>query len=594
MSIIPEPWQAEVALLLIVLLLAAFMSERYPADVTAAGGAALFILLGLVPVDDVMQAFANPAPITIAALFVISGALVRTGLLEAMAGYLVDRASVTPRAALVTFFLGALVASAFVNNTPVVLILIPVITRLARALDTAETRLLIPLSYVAIVGGTCTLIGTSTNILVAGVAQEQGLERFGIFEITGVGLMVAAAGLVSLMVLGPLLLPGRAGSRVGATADLGYLTEVRIGAEYGGIGRPLAEVSDFRRAGVRVTGLRTGSGIVRRKLDERVLEAGDVLILRADLSELLTLHETEHLVVGLRRGGRTPEGEPMIAEAIVTPALGRRHDTLSDLEIASRYGMIVLGAHRHGHPAGPDLAAARLRPADKLLLEGPASAFERLSQRGELVSVTVSAGRAYRRAKAPVAVLALVGIVALAAFGVAPIEILSLIAVAAILILRCIDNDEAWSAIDGGILVLIFSMLIIGRGMENSGAVQLIADAAAPWLEPLPAIAMLAAVYLMTSILTETVTNNAVAVVVTPVAIALAEGAGLDPRGFVVAVMMGASASFATPVGYQTNTLVYGAGDYRFTDFLKIGVPMNLIAGAAAVLAIPVFFPLGG
>jgi di/tricarboxylate transporter len=208
-----------------------------------------------------------------------------------------------------------------------------------------------------------------------------------------------------------------------------------------------------------------------------------------------------------------------------------------------------------------------------------------------MMTVTLSSGRAYRRGRAPIALLALLAVVGLAALNVAPIAIVSLVAVALILILRCIDSEEAWGAIDAQILVLIFAMLIVGVGLQETGAVQLIVDTLAPVLDGLPPILLLAAIYAVTSILTEMVTNSAVAVILTPIAVGLAAQAGIDPRPLVVAVMFGASASFATPIGYQTNTLVYGAGDYRFTDFLKIGVPMNLIVGAASVIAIPLFFP---
>ena len=203
----------------------------------------------------------------------------------------------------------------------------------------------------------------------------------------------------------------------------------------------------------------------------------------------------------------------------------------------------------------------------------------------------MAGGRPFRRGKAPLALAALFAVVALAAIGVADISLVSLVAVAFILILRCIDNDEAWSSIDAGVLVLIFSMLVVGAGLQHSGAIALIVGAIAPPLADMPPIIALAAVYLLASTLTEAVTNSAVAVVVTPLAIGLADQIGVDPRPFVVAVMFGASASFATPIGYQTNTLVYGAGNYKFTDFIKIGLPMNIIVGAAAVLTIPVFFP---
>ncbi|MFT6536858.1 MAG: di/tricarboxylate transporter, partial [Loktanella salsilacus] len=286
-----------------------------------------------------------------------------------------------------------------------------------------------------------------------------------------------------------------------------------------------------------------------------------------------------------------PDGDLVIAEAMVTGGSRAGSQTLDQMSIGYRHGMRVLGAYRHGHQMGPDLRSARLRAADSLLLEGTQGAFEQLSSAGDMMTVTLSSGRAYRRGRAPIALLALLAVVGLAALNVAPIAIVSLVAVALILILRCIDSEEAWGAIDAQILVLIFAMLIVGVGLQETGAVQLIVDTLAPVLDGLPPILLLAAIYAVTSILTEMVTNSAVAVILTPIAVGLAAQAGIDPRPLVVAVMFGASASFATPIGYQTNTLVYGAGDYRFTDFLKIGVPMNLIVGAASVIAIPLFFP---
>ncbi len=594
-DLIPADLAPLVALGLLLLLLAAFIWEKYPPDVTAAGAAGLFIVLGLVPVDLVLGVFSNSAPITIAAMFVLSGALVRTGLLEALSNRIIRLADISPAAAAGAFITATILGSAFVNNTPVVLVLIPVVIRLARSMDIAETRLLIPLSYVAIMGGTLTLIGTSTNILISGVATDQGLAPFGIFEIAPVGLVVIVTGLVALGILGPLLLPSRSGGMDNAeTRDAVYLTEVRVTEDFGSIDTPLGEIASFGHAGLQVTGVRQGGVLRRAQLADHVVLAGDELILRATMSELLTLHAAPGLVIGYRRGAApagAAESDLVVAEAMVTAGRRGGNQTLDQMSIGYRHGMRVLGAHRHGHQIGPDLRTVKLRAADSLLLEGSPGAFEQLSAAGDMMTVTLSSGRAYRRTRAPLALLALLAVVGLSALNVAPIAVLSLVAVSAILILRCIDSDEAWGAIDAQILVLIFAMLIVGVGLQETGAVQLIVDTLAPFLNGLPPIMLLAALYLVTSILTEMVTNSAVAVILTPIAVGLAAQAGVDPRPLVVAVMFGASASFATPIGYQTNTLVYGAGDYRFSDFLKIGVPMNLVVGLAAVLAIPVFFP---
>lgn len=586
-----EPY---IALAIVLLLFVAFISERFEPDVTAAGAAAVFIIFGFVPTNEVLAAFANPAPLTIAAMFVISGALVRTGLLDALANRVVAAARKRPIAGTAAFLIVTLVASGLMNNTPVVIVLIPVAIRLAQSLDFAATRLLIPLSYMAVLGGTCTLIGTSTNLLVDGVSQASGLEPFSIFEITPVGLAAATTGGLALLLLGPVLLPNRkdlAGQ--GSDDEATFLTEVRLRKDYPSIGRPIHEIAALNRRGIEIIGIRARSGVKRDGLSEHVLEPGDRIIAKVATSELLTLRKLPGIEVGLRQGP-TAENIPelIVAEAIVTLSRRSRGVRIAQLAIGHRYGMRVLGAHRHGELLGPDLSTALLRPADTLLLEGTPEGFARLTEAGDLAAITDAGGRAFRRGKAPLALFALFGVVALAAAGFAEISVLALVAVAAILVLRCIDNDEAWASIDASVLVLIFSMLIVGTGMQNAGAVSLIVETLAPALVDWPPIVTLAAIYILSSALTEAVTNNAVAVVVTPLAIGVAAELGADPRPFVVAVMFGASASFATPVGYQTNTLVYGAGNYRFGDFLRVGIPMNIIVGGSVVGAIPIFFPL--
>jgi di/tricarboxylate transporter len=269
--------------------------------------------------------------------------------------------------------------------------------------------------------------------------------------------------------------------------------------------------------------------------------------------------------------------------------IGRR---VATLRLHRRYGVYLLAIHRAGENIRTNLDDVRLLPGDTLLFESSPEGIRRLTEDLGVINLSEPAERPYRRTKAPLVIGVVAAIMLLAALEVLPIAALAVIGVAIVILTRCIDTDEAYQSLDGRILILIFSMLAISRSMVDTGAVALIVDAVVPLLADLPPMLMLAAVYFLASAMTETITNNGVAVILTPIVIALAAGLGYDPRPFVVAVMFAASASFATPIGYQTNTMVYSAGGYRFTDFVKVGLPMNVICGLTSIFLIPFFWPL--
>ena len=596
-----EYWQMYLVFAVLVFAGVSFVREWMPPDMVAMFSLGIILLPGIfgfniLEANELTSAFSNPAPLTIACMFVMSAGLEKSGCIRALgSGFKSIAGGTELRVLIILMGLGA-VLSAFVNNTPVVVVFLPIVLSLAKSTELKSSRLLMPLSFACILGGTCTLTGSSTNLIIDGIAQNQGLEPFSMFELTKLGAIYAAIGFLYMLTIGRKLLPKHdsIAVKLSQSEEREFLTQVVVNADSPIIGKTIPETLSKLIKEARVIEVRRRGVPVQEPLNQLLVEEKDRILISVHGDDFQDLKDTEGLRLTAYQNLKleTLERRPaMLLEGIIGPQSSIVGRTLKELKFRQRFGVLILGIHRQSDDFRKNFEDVRIHSGDTLIIEGPPQAIARVRKEKDFVSLSEPPQPPVRRGKALVAASITLGFVMAASFSGQPIFMIALLASLAMLATRCLDPADAYNAVSWNIIFLIIGMLGLGKAMEVTGGAGLIANGVISVFGDSSPVIILAVVYLLSSILTELISNNAVAVLLTPIVVGIATALGIEPRPLIVAIMFGCSASFATPIGYQTNTYVYGAGGYRFSDFLKVGVPLNLILWIVATLLIPVFWP---
>jgi len=582
---------------LLAIAVGLFVWDRVPFDVAAVIILALLLLSGLVSPREGLAGFSNPATVTIGAMFILSEGLRRTGALEAVsdlfAEYGEDNYWVT-----LTLMMGVIgIASAFINNTAAVAIFIPVVISVASEMNLSASKLLMPLSFASMFGGVCTLLGTSTNILVSSIAQDHGAEPFGMFEFTVVGLVFLAVGLAYIYTIGVRLIPARR-ARQDLTADYEmqeYLTDVCLDEESPYVGDTIDEsklTADLDLDIVQL--LRSPEEPIQRDMDAP-MEAGNVLRIRGSVEEIEKLIEREDVSLRPARQWYDTDlegGPDKLIEAVTAPDSSLESRRIAEVDFQERFGAIPLAIRRRGgNLQQEDLGEVRLSGGDAVLLDLRKERTAEVERDPSFVVTSEVDVPSYRDERIPVALLILAGVVGAAAFNFVPIVVSAITGCVLMILTGCLTTEEAYQAVNWKVIFLLAGVIPLGTAMENSGAAQMLSQTLLEVLQPFGPTAVLSGFFFVSMMLTNVISNQATAALLAPIALQTAGTLGVSARPFLMAITYAASLSFMTPVGYQTNTMIYGPGRYKFTDFTKVGTPLNLILWFVGTFLIPWYWP---
>lgn len=592
---------ALITLLIIGIAIVLFATEVFSIDLVAIGVMVALILSGVVSLSEGLDGFSNPAVITVAFMFILSGALLKTGALQFITHRLSRIFARNVRLGVFLMMLLVAVISAFVNNTPVVAVFIPVVIQIARSARINPAKLLIPLSFASIMGGMCTLIGTSTNLLVNGIALREGVPEIGFFQMSGVAIVLLITGILYTVFIGVRMLPSR-DNEPDLKTKFGlrdYLTDIEILPGSGLAGVRIMHSAIVRELQIEVLEIRRNGSRFTLPPGDFVLQAGDVLKTRCNAEKIRGLKDQARIVSNpdLMIGDHTlNEGNSTLVEIVITSNSDMEGQTLREADFRRRFRAAPLAIRHREEVLHENLYEVTLRPGDVILAEVKTHYIQALKQMENeqdapfaIISeeqLTDFDRKGFRRAIAVVLAMVIV-----AAIGWANIATAAILAVILLVLAGNISMKEAYEFVNWKIVFVLAGVLSFGVAMRNSGLDSHIAGLFTGHLGSYGPVIVLSAIYLATSLLTELMSNNATAALMAPIAVTTATALGLSTTPFLIAVMFAASASFMTPIGYQTNTMVYSAGQYRFTDFLKVGFLLNLLFWLIASFLIPMFFP---
>ncbi len=587
---------------IIIVALILFATERIRVDLVAALIMATLMVIGLIRPNfldygDAVSGFSNKATVTVAAMFILSAGLLKSGAINLISGRLLRYGAHGEKKLFLVLMATAGVVSAFINNTAAVAVFLPVTLTISKSYQISPSKLLIPLSFVSIVGGTCTLIGTSTNILVSSMAADAGIGGFGMFELTKLGAVFFFVGLIYLFFFARVLLPDRVqNQKLTKKYRMGnYLTALVINEGSPLVNNTPAESRVNSKYDVTILEIIRNDKHIWSGLRDAKLQIGDILLVRGTIDGFMAMKNAEGVTIRSQERFADKEldsDDSVLSEGVIAPSSPLVGKTLKEANFRHIYNVFALAIRKHGETLHNKIGHIRLEVGDALLLQGQKRAMESLSGSSLFLMMQEVNFPIIRKEKALVAILITAGVVLTAALGIMPILVSAIVGCLLLVLSGCVTVQEAYDSIDWFVIFLLAGVIPLGLVMENTGTAAWLSAQLLSITEQFGPVVILSAFYLIVTIFTSIMSNNAAAVVFVPIGIATAQKLGLNPTPFLMAITFAASASLSTPFGYHTNLMVYGPGGYKFMDYIKVGVPLNLLFWILATLLIPVFWPL--